>query len=191
MDVVWDMILEPGVDPPLPRNVLDQGALTSVRWDTQVSGIEINDAAAQELEEAWRRHLEQLGLSTPSAEAADVDEPTGEEGRVRIRQHKFYERDANLREKKKDQALNKHGKLECEVCGFVFAEVYGKLGERFIECHHTTPVSELGEDHATTLEELALVCANCHQMLHVSGLLPVEELRTMVHERHTTIDQQR
>ena len=34
------------------------------------------------------------------------------------------------------------------------------------ECHHTVPVSEYGSGARTQLRDLALVCANCHRMLH-------------------------
>jgi serine/threonine protein kinase len=61
------------------------------------------------------------------------------------------------------------GRLACEACGFDFAQVYGKLGEGFIECHHTKPVSKLRKGDKTKLSDLALVCANCHRMLHRGG----------------------
>jgi 5-methylcytosine-specific restriction enzyme A len=56
--------------------------------------------------------------------------------------------------------------------------VYGtELGEGFIECHHRSPLSELDKPTKTTLDDLALVCSNCHSMLHRSGCnLTVEQL---------------
>jgi 5-methylcytosine-specific restriction protein A len=55
--------------------------------------------------------------------------------------------------------------LSCEVCAFDFARTYGKLGEGFIEAHHILPLAEAGT--ATTKPaDLALVCSNCHRMLH-------------------------
>src|SRR5438105_2747495 len=41
----------------------------------------------------------------------------------------------------------------------------GSVGEGFIECHHTRPLSDSGPTR-TALKELALVCSNCHRMLH-------------------------
>jgi len=35
-----------------------------------------------------------------------------------------------------------------------------------MECHHTLPLSELGEERPTRIDEVALVCANCHRMIH-------------------------
>ena len=47
---------------------------------------------------------------------------------------------------------------------FSTSEVYGLLGEKFIECHHKIHLST-GE-RLTQIGDLALVCSNCHRMLH-------------------------
>lgn len=77
--------------------------------------------------------------------------------------------------------LQENGKLECEVCRFDFVKTYGQLGYGFAECHHTVPVSELTEGHKTKLSDLAIVCANCHRMLHKARpLISISELQTVV-----------
>jgi 5-methylcytosine-specific restriction protein A len=53
------------------------------------------------------------------------------------------------------------------ACGFNFAARYGERGSGFIECHHTKPVSALRPGEKTRLEDLALLCANCHRMIHI------------------------
>ena len=45
-------------------------------------------------------------------------------------------------------------------------EVSGAHGRDFIEAHHTTPLSHLDGERETRVEDLTLVCANCHRMLH-------------------------
>jgi hypothetical protein len=40
------------------------------------------------------------------------------------------------------------------------------LGEDFIECHHTLALSELQEKRPARIDEIALVCSNCHRMIH-------------------------
>ncbi|WP_293742057.1 HNH endonuclease [uncultured Pedobacter sp.] len=78
--------------------------------------------------------------------------------------HKFYERDRNLiAEKKRLAILDKN--LVCEVCSLDFSDRYGTLGEGFMECHHLFPIAKSGI-RTNFLEDLALVCANCHRMLH-------------------------
>ena len=45
--------------------------------------------------------------------------------------------------------------------------VDGKLGKDYIEVHHTTPVSEMGEGYVVDIDrDLVPVCSNCHSMLH-------------------------
>lgn len=88
------------------------------------------------------------------------------EGRIVERAHKSRERNPMVIQIAKNNFKNKHGRLFCEVCGFDFAKEYGKLGEDFIEGHHTVPVSDMEPDHRTKPEEIAMVCSNCHRMLH-------------------------
>lgn len=87
------------------------------------------------------------------------------EGRILQKTHYVIERNRKLINRKKKQAIQK-GNLRCEVCGFDFEEVYGKLGVDFIECHHNKPVSEYLKTQKTYLKDLSLVCSNCHRMLH-------------------------
>ncbi len=88
------------------------------------------------------------------------------EGEVLYKLHKLRERDRKLTDSKKNKAFQETGKLECEACGFDFFEKYGELGEGFMECHHTKPLSTYQSKQKTKLEDLALVCSNCHRMLH-------------------------
>jgi 5-methylcytosine-specific restriction enzyme A len=96
----------------------------------------------------------------------DEDEEAFVEGRVLYRHHRARERSRDLVKRKKAQALKKHGRLACEICGFDFAAMYGDLGDGFIECHHTRPVSELDTPAAVKLSDVALICSNCHRMVH-------------------------
>lgn len=88
------------------------------------------------------------------------------EGNRKLRLHIYRERNSKLIRTAKEQFKKKNGTLFCEVCKFNYTEKYGELGEDYIEAHHTIPVSELEEGSKTKLEDIALVCANCHRMLH-------------------------
>lgn len=91
------------------------------------------------------------------------------EGKRIERLHKFRERGSRAVRQAKRQHAQKHdGALPCEVCGFDFARKYGPLGESYIEAHHTRPLSDLAasEVRITKVSDFALVCANCHRMLH-------------------------
>lgn len=110
-----------------------------------------------------------------------VDDYEAEEGAILLKLHRSRERDRKLIEKKKAQALAKLGRLRCEVCEFDFGERYGPYGFGFIEAHHRKPVSSLIRGEKTRLSDLALVCANCHRMLHRGrDLLGIEGLRAIL-----------
>jgi 5-methylcytosine-specific restriction protein A len=88
------------------------------------------------------------------------------EGRLLTRVHLSRERNRKLVESKRHHAIKRDGKLVCEICGFDFVIRYGDRGLGFIECHHTKPIETLAEGHKTHIDDLALVCANCHRMIH-------------------------
>ena len=97
--------------------------------------------------------INELEISNP--------ELTVTEGELRLVSHLVKERNREIVKEKKRLAI-KDNILHCEVCKFSFAQIYGA---DFIECHHLSPIGESGV-RETKLEDLALVCANCHRMLH-------------------------
>jgi hypothetical protein len=118
----------------------------------------------------------------PPPPPKDLPEETAfSEGKERYAMHIRYERKPALTRLVKDRAIAQHGRLACEACGFDFSKIYGERGDGYIEAHHKVPVSELGEDSYSRVDDLALVCSNCHSMLHRMSPLPtVEELRNMI-----------
>jgi 5-methylcytosine-specific restriction protein A len=119
----------------------------------------------------------------PENDDADDDEVSAPEGRVLYRRHRTRERNKALRARKITSVLKKGGVLACEVCGFDFGAVYGERGQGYIECHHVVPLHEAGEG-TTKLADLALICSNCHRMIHRSAPWPtLAELRAMVQEQ--------
>ena len=111
------------------------------------------------------------------------DELECTEGRLLMRLHKYRERKSSkLIKKKKLLALKKEGDIKCEGCGFSFKEVYGQYGEGFIECHHKKPLSEMKKlGDKTTIEDLSLICSNCHRMIHRSKpWLTIEKLKEKI-----------
>jgi 5-methylcytosine-specific restriction protein A len=88
------------------------------------------------------------------------------EGGIVERMHLHRERNSRLIKVVKETFKIKFGKLFCQICEFNFTEMYGVLGEDFIEAHHTIAISFMNPNHQTKPEDIALVCANCHRMLH-------------------------
>lgn len=115
------------------------------------------------------------------------DDASAPEGRLLLRQHRARERNKGLRKKKIDSVLRKGGSLACEACGFDFEEVYGDRGAGYVECHHVVPLHEAGEGR-TKLSDLALICANCHRMIHRRAPWPTPaELRVAIERRRSTL----
>jgi len=88
------------------------------------------------------------------------------EGRLVARLHFIRERDRSLIITKKRQALTAGARLVCEVCNFDFEDFYGSIGADFCEVHHLKPLHSLKGETVTTLDDLAIVCSNCHRMIH-------------------------
>lgn len=116
----------------------------------------------------------------PSILDADEDTSATEgELKYRIALHKYYERDPELIKAAKAKAM-REDRFFCEACTFDFAKVYPGLGFGFIECHHRHPIAKAGI-RENSIEDLALVCSNCHRMLHRrfdDMFLTVEQLKS-------------
>ncbi len=125
--------------------------------------------------------LDQLFRYPVGIEPERAIEDAFEEGVVKYHLHRRKERNQRAVQCKKESVLAKFGMLACEVCDFDFSRVYGSLGSGFAECHHRMPLKTLEEGHRTRLRDLAIVCANCHRMLHKSRpMLSVEALRVLI-----------
>ncbi len=99
------------------------------------------------------------------------------EGRRMLRTHLRRERSRQLVDKAKRLfRANNDKRLFCEVCLFDFGPTYGEPD--FIEAHHRIPLRDCQPGHKTKTSDLAMVCANCHRMLHRGNPWPtVEELK--------------
>jgi 5-methylcytosine-specific restriction protein A len=140
-------------------------------------------AAARNIRSALMSHDSEL-LAEIRSEAVDEHTVSAVEGRILERLHRYRERNPQLRKAKVQAALNAVGRLACEACEFDFAQRFGAHGKGYIEVHHRRPLHEAGED-VSNLDDLALLCANCHRMSHRrldrTGTWPsVQELRALL-----------
>ena len=103
--------------------------------------------------------------------------PAFAEGAEKYRMHLIRERNGSLVQTAKELRKEFDPGLHCEVCGFSYVEKYGERGEGFIEAHHKVPISKLTRKTKTKIEDLALLCASCHRMIHREPLMSVEQLR--------------
>ncbi len=70
----------------------------------------------------------------------------------------------------------------CAVCRTDFSNVLGGRGVRVLHVHHRKQLSARSCPAITRLSDLAVVCANCHMLLHLDGdrTLSINELRQML-----------
>lgn len=112
-------------------------------------------------------------------EVAELPRKQYVEARHRLSNHKRLEKSRNpaLVRDAKAAFLRSNGSLWCEVCGFDFGAHYGERGNGYIHAHHIRPVAEIEPDTVLTIDDLAMVCANCHAMLHRAPWISVGQLR--------------
>jgi len=144
-----------------------------VRWDNgfpavemlfggePVTVLELSNNQVKALDAAIQKSRRSKGI----AEA--------QEGEIIVTEAAFRSRNAALIEAKK-----RNSDYKCEVCGFNFSDKYGKLGHDYIIAHHLVPLASRKGISKTTLDDIALLCANCHAMVHTTQPpLTIEKLK--------------
>ena len=161
------------LDPDYPGVALRSGSHEGASiWDEFHSQPQLLNQLAESI---------RAGSITQEAETPEDGEDEAQEGRILTRIHRSRERNQKLVAKRKAQRREEcDGALKCEACDFDFVVKYGDRGDGFAECHHKIPLAESGATK-TRLDDLAILCANCHRMIHVrKPMLSVEELRSLI-----------
>lgn len=175
----WRWKVRPEDIHPLSHSVLLPKALTKGFGAYFTRPTELDRAKWNEL----AKYVDRFADEAPQDDYIDGGDVEFPEGREYEARHKARERNAKLVKKVKQDFLKKHGRLYCEACGFDFQRRYGMAGEGFIEAHHTIPVSELLSNATTDPSTLALVCSNCHRILHRRRpWLSIKALRQLLKE---------
>lgn len=86
------------------------------------------------------------------------------EGRLLTELHKRRERHPGLRVRL-IEARRRLGKLRCDLCSCVSITDNTALEDATFEAHHVLPLSAAMERN-TRIHDLALLCANCHRLVH-------------------------
>lgn len=87
-----------------------------------------------------------------------------------------------LRSCRSRSQLNRVKKLErsdgsCEVCGLSLRTLFGARGDRGLDIHHRVPLAKRGSGIiSTSLNDLVVLCATCHRLLHADPDLSLERL---------------
>lgn len=100
--------------------------------------------------------------ASPSLDV-DIHTVAATEGRRLLVLHLQRERSQTVVRNKKKQAAS----LDCEICAFSFGRVYGSCASDYCEVHHLVPLSDVEHTTQTRMEDLAILCANCHRVVHL------------------------
>lgn len=114
---------------------------------------------------------------------------TADEGETGDADITIEERKKYARHRRIDRST-KAGKVKeilgtiCQACGFDFEAIYGEVGKGYIEAHHLVPLASYEEGETVSLDprtDFAVLCANCHRMMHrKEGPTTLEELRQIL-----------
>jgi 5-methylcytosine-specific restriction enzyme A len=160
VEIKYDTLLNPDAEAILSRDLLIMPPLSEMHWDTQMSGVQIPDNVAKELEILWESFTNSASFTFPE----EVEQAQSEifEGAVKRVSVNAYERSPEARRK-----CIEHYGVTCKICGFNFEKTYGKAGKDFIHVHHLKQMSEIGETYQIDpIQDLRPVCPNCHAIIH-------------------------
>jgi 5-methylcytosine-specific restriction protein A len=108
------------------------------------------------------------GLLRSDTDRSEDDEPAGLhfEDATKFRLHKRIERNAKL-----SKDVKKLQGCICLVCGTDFEKRYGPVGKGYIEAHHLKSIASIKGTKVAMdpLKDFAVLCSNCHRMVHLSG----------------------
>jgi len=105
------------------------------------------------------------------------------EGNRVLSTHLKRERNPALSEAKRRafRSESEDGLLHCQSCGVTESMFPKSLGGACFEVHHLKPIGTRASPTPTMLDDLALLCANCHRMIHhPTPMLTVEELKQLI-----------
>lgn len=173
IDVRFDVLLDAGNEEIFSRERLNKGILRNMRWDSEVSGIRIEDRIAATLEKDWVNFVGKGKNYIP------VNEPSAIEGLKTETSRYSRGRSKPLR----DKALSKANGICC-VCEVDFKKVIGGKGVKVLQVHHKKQLGITDTPRLTTLSDLAVVCANCHMLIHmdIKKALDIKKLKSLLKE---------
>jgi 5-methylcytosine-specific restriction endonuclease McrA len=168
--VQWAIVDRADLFPPERRPLLRfwPGDTGVRRWARRFEGDD--DCEYPELLRLFRRLVKNRQSLKKGRSAATEDQELaafeGDERRYFVA-HRHREQSKRQEKIAEIRSANK-GRVLCQVpgCRFDFQRIYGKLGDGYAEVHHLKPLRNRTK---TLLKDLAVVCANCHRMIHRYG----------------------
>lgn len=173
VDIYFDVLEK---TPIVAMHELNRHPFADAHWSTQMSGIQIAEPVAGQLEALWGERtggggpkgLEELPTATPKTEKHS--------SRVYVNR---YERNSRVRA----LCLSHYG-MKCSGCERLLADLYGTQASDIVHVHHLTPLADIPDGfEIDPIRDLRPVCPNCHAVIH-SKQPPytVDEIRAMIAE---------
>ena len=153
------------------EELLKKGLLRPELVNAQASGYEIDDDLVIKMEKEWKKYTRHK--KGDAATNLDIQsEKARMEGEKRTVETTI--RDPRLRA----DAKVKWG-LKCYCCGFEFGRFYGDIARNVAVVHHLKMFK--GKRRKATVQDVRVVCANCHQVIHVRKQpISVEDLKKQI-----------
>lgn len=170
VDVRFDILLNPETKLIFQRKELNR--LGKMHWDAQSSGTKIPEDVADRLENEWADFI-----GNNEVTATTIAEPAAVEGlKTEIKTY-VRGRSRQLRE----AALEKANGICC-VCDIDYKELLNGKGIRVLQVHHRNQLAASDTPRVTKLSELAVVCANCHSLIHMNPreAIEIEKLKRIM-----------
>lgn len=153
-----------------------------VKWDTDFIEVDILLGSEQ-------LTVKKLELDDVKRIGYVEQEKKDQLSRIEAEEGKVFKAETNFRVR--NRTLINIKKMQspciCEVCGFSYEQHYGEIGRGYIIAHHLKLVAT--GPTTTTLDDIALVCANCHAMIHSKNPpIPISDMRHIVMGQQTVED---
>ncbi len=126
----------------------------------------------------------------PDLEDIEIIENLNGSEKKAIRKHREHEKYYIKTDPTFIKKLKKKFNYTCQACNLNFEKIYGKYNNKldYVEAHHIVPKSEiikmidLNQELGREEKDFAILCANCHRMIHRYGCPSLEEFKKKIRE---------
>jgi hypothetical protein len=157
----------------------------SVRWNLTLVDGGLHVSHRSGAIDVRRYHRAPLLVDGAAAAPLDVAPATRTEDAAAQAIVEGIEREVALIARSRSQRLRRLA-LErangvCEACGRTFGTLFGGLGLRVLQVHHKHQLALRSVPTVTSPDDLAVVCANCHALIHSNpkAALPMDVVRVL------------
>jgi len=102
------------------------------------------------------------------ADEGDAEDPSGVESGIEAKRYRWHRRAERSPSLARDAKQIHGSRCQVQACGKRLVDLYGEVGDGYIEAHHLTPFADL-DGRPTELDpatDFAVVCPDCHRMIH-------------------------